>query len=862
MVTGLAALLLAACGRTVSATPPGSSPSPSAETGAIASPYHWQRSPSSALAVGGGASSTLAAVLAPALGSDVWVAAGTVTGADGTSRAAAWRSTDARHWRRVLLPGRDGRALGAATFGEGTVVVGSVGSGPDRRAAVWLSTRAGGPWRAVPDLPAFGGEAAPGAPPQGVGVPGEARGPGGPASMDLVAAGTLGVFAAGDDDGHAAIWFSPNGTTWSTVASADELLAEADDATVTALAVDPFGVSAAGTVADDTTTAGAIWSSTDGLQWSSTGVFSGGGDQRIDSLAWTGAILVAAGAIRPGASWVPATWFSLDHGATWSSPDVDLPETSPLVPGTAGAVVRAVAAAPATVAAVAAGSPLVAVGGTSSTEQVWTSGDGTSWAPAALPAAVSAARGWVADLVATDGTTTVVADGEAGEPYALVGTAAGWQQLPPGTFGSPRPTAEPVALVHDGSRLLLAVAVDSPGPTIGQAGELSEVLASGDGRSWQELASLPGVRLSALAVTPVGLLAGGRTAAGEGLVLSSPTGAHWARSATFAAGTTVTAVARLGDTDVAVGTAPAGGRGQPVATAWSDLGGHWHLVGPLQGAPTVAAQHVLGACRGPVLSPATLVVVGDTTRAGELARAGRRVAGGRRHTPSARTPRSASTSVIPAGASTLVGPAAQDDEGTDAAAWTSTEPTRWRPGTVLPGAGLGADEALDGCMPAGSGYVGWGAGVGPSGAGEPALWRSADGARWVELALRSLARSGPPLVDLAASGTTWLAASGPAPAAALAPDDALRATGQPLLSTEAVPAVSSPSDPAGLWLSSDDGTTWEQIDTAGAAWDDVSALSAPLVTWLGTAPVVAGSVDGRLAVWVGTPSPAAGASGP
>jgi hypothetical protein len=55
-----------------------------------------------------------------------------------------------------------------------------------------------------------------------------------------------------------------------------------------------------------------------------------------------------------------------------------------------------------------------------------------------------------------------------------------------------------------------------------------------------------------------------------------------------------------------------------------------------------------------------------------------------------------------------------------------------------------------------------------------------------------------------------------------------------------------------LWRSADSGASWQRLDTPAAPWLGAEATRFNRVAWLGPTPVVAGVVDGRLAVWTGT----------
>src|ERR1700722_2096318 len=84
------ALGLAGCGsnhhQTVPRTAASPSVAPSSTTQPDTGPYDWTRAESPALALGGGASSTLASIVTP-VGGSPWIVAGTRTAPDGSTTA-------------------------------------------------------------------------------------------------------------------------------------------------------------------------------------------------------------------------------------------------------------------------------------------------------------------------------------------------------------------------------------------------------------------------------------------------------------------------------------------------------------------------------------------------------------------------------------------------------------------------------------------------------------------------------------------------------------------------------------------------------------------------------------------------------
>lgn len=810
-------LAAAACGSTSPLRPASASPSSTAAVQTAPAPYSWSRSSSAALRLGGGTEVTVSAVLAPT-GGRRWLMAGTVTSRAGTDAATLWRSSNALSWTRTTLPGADARALGASNWGSRLVVVGSTGSGAGTRAAVWVSAAPGQPW-VNESVTAAGGSSGAQA-----------------SAMTVVAAGTLGAFAAGTAGGAETIWYSSNGSKWSQASGANRLLSAEEDPRIATMLVDSQGVYAAGTVLSGTRTEGGLWHSSDGIAWSALSPagnpFGGGGDHRIDSLVQAGTSIVALGAVRHATTWTPASWIS-PNGSAWSQPS----EAFPMVSGTGalgGGVARSLAVDRSTGA-------LVAVGGDATSQHVWSSASGQTWSADALPPSVAHASGWSADLVATAGGVTVVADSMPGQPHVLVDAGGRWRDLTATSrvFGSPVPVAEPVSFVHLGSQLLLAVDVSAAPAAIGDPTTSAVVLASADGASWRLLAgaaSFAGARLSSVVDTAGGLVAVGVTSAGA-TMWTSADGAHWsaphvlAGAAPAATGRSVaTSVTSSGTSPVVAGTGPAGEAGPPAALAWGS------------GAATVLSAPAAGYAQptGSCAVGSTVVVVGSATRTSSPAQV-----------PAPGRSAPASTSVD-GSAPTLTG---QGDIGSEATAWWSGDGgVTWHPATVAPASGVGAAASMDGCMAVGTGFVAWGQAPVKAGAEGPALWRSAAGSSWTLLSVPSLASQSHPVGDVSASGTSWVAVSG-APPASVAAELAPSSRASALLEAAAEPvSATSPDGPAGLWVSADAGTTWSRVQTAAPAWAAGQALTLDLAGWSAQTPVVAGQVDGQLAVWTGSPT--------
>jgi hypothetical protein len=819
--------------------------------------YNWTRSAADALDLGGGPTSTLGTVTAPDRPGADWLIAGTRTAADGTTIATVWSSPSGVGWVATALAGMDGRALAATAWGERTVIVGSVGIGATQRAAVWISPGPGRPFGLVP-----GGAAL--LPTAGPGTAG-----GGTATMDVVAAGTQGVFATGVRSGRPAAWYSTDGADWVDLTGATRALDAGAGAVVTSMLVTSTAVLAAGTVQDGSHRDGAVWTSPDGINWHrevpADNPFSGPADHRIEGLALTstGAV-VAVGGVRSGPAWLPVSWISPD-GNIWSQPSEALPTATRSQPVEGGTIVRAVTAT---------GSSLVAVGGSSTAQRLWVSTDGQSWTEAPLPGGAARAADWSADAVAEAGPTTVIVDTGPGQPRVLVRDHGAWREVSAraSIFGPVAPVATPAALVTDGRQLVLAVDIERPGPSVGASTRSSVVLSSTDGTHWRRLSdpdTLSGAWVDSMDVMAGSLVAAGTTTtvAGRpaGAVWTSLTGQRWRQAASFATGSrapgAATATAARGSTLLAFGSAPDPAAGTkpgvdavPTAQAWSlsraaATGGSTELDRPtgtdLDAVAGVGPETVLGSCS----NGGTIVVVGAALRRGLppglLPATTKSKALKDRDT----TTSSVATSGSPTGA------AGQATDGTMAVTWASLPEGPWSAGTVDPLGGAGGDERMDGCAAVDTGFVAWGQTAGPGGGAVPALWTSPDGEAWTLQRISTLDVAGAaPLTAVAASGSAWVAVGGGQPAALATPWSPGSGLDDPDPPAPASSATSGADGGAAVLSSSDAGTTWARLATTAAAWAATGRVATDLVRPLGSTLIVAGTVDSRLAVWVGAPT--------
>ena len=972
VAAGLAvALVAAACGGPKGAAPaalPGSSSAPAATSTTLpndSNPYQWHVAASSALELGGGATSTLSALVAPGA-SGLWLVAGEMSGsageaaparaaptmgtgagadtgsAGGATRATVWTSADALHWNRTLLPVPAGTtaswARAATNWGRREVVVGSVSSAAGTNAAVWISNGPGQPFLAEPDSPVLHASqtssttttatttTATTATPKGPGstangatstapsspvttvpaattttLPGgsSASGPTG-AVMDAVEAGALGLFAAGRSGANAAMWYSADGSAWQALPGADRLMSHYRDATVGQIMSTPNGIFATASFDNGNQLSSVVFYSSDGIHWSSTGGwFAGSGDHLVTSLvdmAETGSSqpaspapsgIMAVGGARLGPGWQPASWIS-PNGFSWSQASYSFPlDDQPA--GGPGALAYA---------ATGAGGHLYAAGGSPGHQRVWQSDDGLAWSPVAMPSRLARASGWHLGLAAAGNRHLVLADNLPGQPYVLVDIAGHWSQPNlSGVFGHPVSTASP-QLVDVTGALTMVVTTSEPGLAIGSGRTEVVVLRSHDGRTWKRVSTNPallrGVTVDGLLAVPAGLMVTGarRAPSGRGsdafAALSPDEGASWvtaligpshlggpgysgpepapaAATTTVPAATTTTVPAATttpaGATTTAPGTTTVPATTLPAATTTTlppgaTPGAVTYLPPPL--AATTAgrigsAQYIVGHA-GPFAvdwySPD-----GSSWQAPTLLDPGPQV-GAENPIGSC----SSGTEVVVVGSTTTTA------RGEQPAAWSSRDGLAWVQANFSPTPPGGSSTAVYGCLSTGNGFLAYGESNGRYEPEQPVLWTSSDGVSWQQLGTTFYGAptpgaqvtssksssstvlappSGPeiaPLANVAVVGTTtWIAVSG----AGDAPDQAWPSAVAGTAGADFVPA--------GLWTSVDAGDSWQQLQTALPAFSGDFYAQADAAAYIGEEPVVAGTVDGRLTVWVGAP---------
>jgi hypothetical protein len=169
--------------------------------------------------------------------------------------------------------------------------------------------------------------------------------------------------------------------------------------------------------------------------------------------------------------------------------------------------------------------------------------------------------------------------------------------------------------------------------------------------------------------------------------------------------------------------------------------------------------------------------------------------------------------------------------GPTSVAWLSADGAHWSRAAIDPPALAGGRQVMSGCIATATGLVAFGATTSPSGASIPAIWKSVAGSQWTRQSPDGFVPgSTTPLMALAHSGSTWLA---------VAPG----------------PATPEEGGTSQLWLSQDGGVTWLATDSSDSALQSDGTARLDLAGFEAGVPVVAGTVAGQLAVWMGSPAP-------
>jgi hypothetical protein len=601
-------------------------------------------------------------------------------------------------------------------------------------------------------------------------------------------------------DSRAAVWLSTTpGAAFVQVAPSS---VAAGQSTMSLVSGGPLGLFATGQADGHL----ALWYSSNGRRWTrltrAEHLIAGADDAHVGSLlANSQQGVYAAGWQRQGSSMVAAVWSSND-GINWY----------PIASG------RAAFAAPGdhliTSLAPFGTTGLVAVGGSRIgsrwTPASWISPNGVSWSEPSGRFALGAR----AQLDAPEAIVRNVEAVATGEHSAILTAVGGG------------PTAQRMWTSTDGLHWaevgLPASAAASDGWDASQvavAGSTSIVVDADPGQphvlvrrpgGWQEPsrnAALFGpVQTTA---RPAGLVeqAGGLLlavqvdhhaqavgpATSSVAFLTSSDGTTWAPVAAggvFAGGTIAGVAGRPGHL-VAVGWRQVGVRTR--ATVWTSSSGlSWNPGTPLDAVPVAGSDVATGAC----VDGAELAVVGVVNHPG----------------------------------------------GSAGRVWVSRDGTHWT--VVVTGSlAAGTSATMSGCTTVPTGREGTSrveafGSVSSGGAVQtPAFWSAAQPGAWTRLSASPFGDSFPfPAVAVARAGNSWLVATG---VTALAPGSS--------------PSQVAPGQ-AELWRSAAGGDSWQQVDTSASSWLGAGPTQIDRVAWLGAAPVVAGAVDGRLAVWVGIAS--------
>ncbi len=192
--------------------------------------------------------------------------------------------------------------------------------------------------------------------------------------MQSVASTQSGFVAVGEDDSvdAAAVWFSPDGTSWTRVTHAEGMFGGPDHQYMFDVVQGPGNAVIVGASGPGSSLDAAVWTG-GGPIWKrakhDAAVFGGTGDQVMLAVAAAGPGLVAVGDDRSGGDADAAVWTS-GYGAVWTR----VPHSEAIFGGNYDQRMNEVTAG---------GPGVVAVGwdhGSSiSAAAVWTSVDGTSW---------------------------------------------------------------------------------------------------------------------------------------------------------------------------------------------------------------------------------------------------------------------------------------------------------------------------------------------------------------------------------------------------------------------------------------------------------------------------------------------------
>ena len=259
----------------------------------------------------------VADLLAPAAKGQPWLILGSVYDPkSGTTVASTWSADDGRSWERSdVKPAHKGvnevMSAGQRDADGNLVAVGWVGDEPESDAAIWRYRAAGDDKGWTLSTPkAMGGDHEQWA-------------------FDL-ASNETGTLVAGGENAWGEVrprlWFSADGEAWRSVdGGAGGPFDATGDESIRDIAAVGNGFVAVGSATGDAQD-GAAWFSPDGTTWSRVEAPSlgGPGRQALESVVWTGDVVVAGGYVSDGnGQGQPVIWRSAD-GARWSNPSPPL----------------------------------------------------------------------------------------------------------------------------------------------------------------------------------------------------------------------------------------------------------------------------------------------------------------------------------------------------------------------------------------------------------------------------------------------------------------------------------------------------------------------------------------------------------
>ena len=258
----------------------------------------------------------VADLLAPVAEGQPWLILGSVFDpGSGRTVASAWSADDGRSWERSDVEPADEGVSEAMSAGQrdadgNLLAVGWVGDDPESDGAIWRY-----------DAGDDGGWA--------LSTPEAMAGDHEQWAFDLATNETGTLVAGGESvwgEVRPRLWFSADGDSWESVDGGPGGPFDATgDESVEDIAAVGNGFVAVGSAAGDGQD-GAAWYSSDGTSWSRVEAPSlgGGGRQAVESVVWTGDVVVAGGYdTDANGQGQPVTWRSAD-GITWGNPSASL----------------------------------------------------------------------------------------------------------------------------------------------------------------------------------------------------------------------------------------------------------------------------------------------------------------------------------------------------------------------------------------------------------------------------------------------------------------------------------------------------------------------------------------------------------